>query len=121
LAREAESSTLIAPGLAVPHAILDKPGQFHLVIARARNGIVFPREKEKPHAIFVLLRSKEERTLHLRALAAIAQIVQDPIFEAKWETATDSESLRHIVLAAERRRYAEAGRLRAGAPSSTVT
>ena len=121
LAREAESSTLIAPGLAVPHAILDKPGQFHLVIARARNGIVFPREKEKPHAIFVLLRSKEERTLHLRALAAIAQIVQDPIFEAKWETSTDSESLRHIVLAAERRRYAEAGRLRAGAPSSTVT
>lgn len=119
LAREAESSTLIAPGLAVPHAILDRPGQFHLVVARARRGVVFPREREKPHAIFVLLRSKEERTLHLRALAAIAQIVQDPIFEAKWGTANDTETLRHIILAAERRRYAEAGRPRTGTPSIT--
>ncbi len=108
LDREAESSSLIAPGLAVPHFVIDKPGQFHLVIARAREGVLFPREGETPRALFVLVRSREERTFHLRALSAIAQIVQSPRFEERWETAQGPEELRRLVRAAERRRYAEA-------------
>lgn len=105
---EAEFSSLIAPGLAVPHIVVDEPGQFHMVIARARQGIAFPREHETPRALFVIVRSREERTFHLRTLSAIAQIVQDPNFETRWEEATNAEGLRRLVRAAERSRFVEA-------------
>lgn len=111
LDREVESSSMIAPGLAVPHAVVDEPGHFHLVIARARKGVSFPRERDTAHALFVIIRSREERTFHLRALAAIAQIVQEPGFESRWEGAKDTDMLRRIVIEAERRRYKEANQL----------
>jgi len=108
LEREVAFSSLITPGLAVPHVVVDRPGLFHLVIVRAQQGIVFPREKQTPHILFVLVHSQEERTFHLRALSAIAQIVQDPDFEINWERAEGPEDLRRLIRAAERHRYAEA-------------
>lgn len=107
LDRETASSTVIAPGLAIPHVLLDAPGQFHLLIARCRQGIAFPGQREDVHAVFVLVRSPDERNFHLRALAAVAQVVQDPAFEAQWLVADGPEALRKIVLEAERRRYPE--------------
>jgi mannitol/fructose-specific phosphotransferase system IIA component (Ntr-type) len=108
LKREMEFSSLITPGLSVPHIIVDRPGQFHMVIARAQQGVVFPREQQTPHTLFVLVHSQEERTFHLRALSAIAQIVQDPDFEINWEKAEGSEDLRRLIRTAERHRYADA-------------
>jgi hypothetical protein len=46
----------------------------------------------------------DERNFHLRALSAIAQIVQEPHFEEKWMAAEGEEELRDIVLLGERRR-----------------
>ncbi|GIV59326.1 MAG: hypothetical protein KatS3mg043_0415 [Rhodothermaceae bacterium] len=112
--REKEFSSLIAPGLAVPHVVIDQPGRFHMVIARARHGVVFSREGETATVLFVLVRSPEERTFHLRTLSAIAQIVQDPDFEVRWEGARDPEELRRVLRTAERRRYAEAEQARTG-------
>jgi mannitol/fructose-specific phosphotransferase system IIA component (Ntr-type) len=57
--------------------------------------------------VFVLAGSADERNFHLRALAAIAQIVQDPHFEEKWMEAKGEEALRDIVLLGERRRHEE--------------
>lgn len=108
LEREKEFSSIVAPGLAVPHVVVDEPGRFHMVIARARRGIAFPHEHETPRALFVLVRSREERTFHLRALSAIAQIAQDATFEQRWDEAEGPEALRHLVRDAERRRFGEA-------------
>ncbi|WP_435548967.1 hypothetical protein [Desulfobacterium sp. N47] len=46
----------------------------------------------------------DERNFHLRALSAIAQIVQDPYFENKRLKAKDEKSLRNIILHAKRKR-----------------
>jgi hypothetical protein len=35
-------------------------------------------------AVFVLAGTRDDRDFHLRALAGIAQIVQDPAFEKRW-------------------------------------
>jgi len=105
--RETAGSTVIAPGLAIPHVLIESNGHFHLAIARCRNGISFPGQHETVHAVFVLIRSPEERNFHLRALAAIAQVMQDPDFEARWLQAGGPEDLRRLVLQAERRRYPE--------------
>ena len=54
--------------------------------------------------LFVLVGSEDERRFHLQALAAIAQVVQRPGFEADWLAASDGEALRALVQDAERRR-----------------
>jgi Kef-type K+ transport system membrane component KefB/Trk K+ transport system NAD-binding subunit/mannitol/fructose-specific phosphotransferase system IIA component (Ntr-type) len=107
LDREELNSSVIAPGLAVPHALIDGERRFRMLIARSRDGIRFPSQEETVHAVFLLLRTQDERTFHLRALSAIAQVVQDADFEEKWMTARNSEDLRSIILSATRRRFPE--------------
>ena len=56
------------------------------------------------HILFVLVGSGGERVLHLKILAAIAQVVQNPEFDKKWLEAQSEDELRNIILLAERRR-----------------
>lgn len=105
--RETTSSTVIAPGLAIPHVLVKEKGHFHVLMARCREGIAFPNQPETVHTVFMLVRSRDEGNFYLRALAAIAQTVQDPAFEVKWLQAGGPEDLRTIVLQSERRRFLE--------------
>jgi len=102
--REKQSSTVIAPGLAIPHIVVKESGKFDILIVRCRKGIVFPDTPELVHTLFVLVGSSDERNFHLRALAAIAQIAQDKDFDKNWLKARNVEELRHIILLAERKR-----------------
>lgn len=104
-AREKESSTAISPFLAVPHIVLPGQGRFELAIARVAEGARFNAERDTVRAIFALFGSKDERTFHLQALTAIAQIVHNPEFETRWLEARSPETLRHLILLANRRRH----------------
>jgi len=104
LEREALSSTVVFPGVAIPHVIVEGHGRFELVVARCREGLRFPDQPERVHAVFVLARSEDERTFHLQALSAIAQILQREDFEQAWLMAPDAEALRRLLLESERRR-----------------
>lgn len=103
--RERESSTAISPGLAIPHVIIEGNRPFNILMTRCREGIAFSESAPMVHAVFVLAGSKNERNFHLRALSAIAQIVQDSHFERKWLRARSPQTLRDVVLRAERRRH----------------
>jgi len=102
--REKESSTVLSPGLAIPHIIIEGEHVFDVLLVRSRKGIVFSEDMPPVHAAFVLVGTRDERNYHLRALSAIAQIVQDPRFEEKWLAARGEQALRDIVLLGERRR-----------------
>ncbi|MFC1670507.1 amino acid permease [Spirochaetota bacterium] len=102
--REKESSTALTPHMAIPHVVVEGEKEFDILIARCRDGIEFSDISPHVHAIFVLAGTKDERNFHLRALSAIAQIVQDPGFEKKWMRAKTTEVLRDIVLLGKRRR-----------------
>ncbi len=104
LNREVQSSTVIRPGLAIPHILIEGEGVFRLLIARSRGGIVFPGTKEPVHTIFVLIGTMDERNYHLRALMAIAQITQETDFDERWKEARGEAELRNIILLAHRRR-----------------
>ena len=106
LEREAESSTVIGPGLAVPHVVIDGQEKFDVLLARCRKGISFPGQTHPVHAVFVLVGTKDERNFHLQALAAIGQVVQDRGFESQWLAAQGAQALRDLVLLGERRRHA---------------
>ncbi|MBU1614481.1 amino acid permease [bacterium] len=103
LEREADSSTVIRAGLAIPHIVVKGKDIFKILIIRARVGIIFP-EDNLVRTAFVLVGSIDERNLHLKVLAAIAQITQDPEFDKKWLKAGSKEDLKNILLLAKRRR-----------------
>ena len=66
--------------------------------------MTFPNISEPVYTIFALAGSSDERNFHLRALAAIAQIVQDKNFDKDWLKAKTVDQLRNILLLAERQR-----------------
>lgn len=103
--REEESHTIIRPGLAIPHIIVEGKHKFSLLLARAKEGVTFPGSSSPVHTIFVLVGTRDERNFHLRALAAIAQIAQDKDFDKNWQACRNSEELKHLVLLAERKRF----------------
>ena len=103
--REEESYTVIRPGLAIPHIIIEGKHKFSIFLVRAKEGVIFSQDSSPVHAIFVLVGTRDERNFHLRALAAIAQIAQDKDFDRVWLAARNNEELRDIVLLAERKRF----------------
>jgi amino acid transporter/mannitol/fructose-specific phosphotransferase system IIA component (Ntr-type) len=103
-ARERESSTVIAPALAVPHVVIEGEGLFDIALARSREGFAFGAQGTVVYSVFVLVGSKDERNFHLQALSAIAQIVQEPGFEKRWMAARGQQQLRDLVLLAARKR-----------------
>ncbi|HHH76740.1 MAG TPA: hypothetical protein ENL03_06925, partial [Phycisphaerae bacterium] len=106
-ARETESSTVIQPGLAIPHVIVDGRNIFDVLLFRCKGGVMFPGQDAAVHVGFVLAGSKDQRNFHLRALMAVSNIVSEPEFFRRWMTATSPEALRDIVLLSSRQRDAE--------------
>ena len=103
-AREAESSTVIQPGLAIPHMIVPGRGLFDILLMRCKAGVSFPGHDAPVHIAFMLVGSADERNFHLRALMAISHVAGEPEFFRRWMTAHGPEHLRDIVLLSKRRR-----------------
>jgi APA family basic amino acid/polyamine antiporter len=106
LHREAEGSTVVQPGIAIPHIIVDGENKFDILLIRARDGIDFPHAKDPVKIMFILAGSKDERNYHLRALMAIAQIAQEKQFEQRWLAARGIEGIRNLILLSKRTRDA---------------
>jgi len=104
LAREKESSTVLKPGLAIPHVVVEAEHLFDILLIRCKEGIVFSELNPPVTTAFVLIGSPDERNFHLKALMAIAHIVQEPDFERRWFQAESVEQLRDIVLLSSRKR-----------------
>ncbi|MDD4956344.1 MAG: amino acid permease [Candidatus Omnitrophica bacterium] len=103
--REKQASTVLMPGLAVPHIIIEGTGKFSILLARCRGGVTFPGAREKVHIIFVIAGTRDERSFHLKALSAIAELSQNPHFFDKWIKAGDPEELRDMILLGQRKRH----------------
>lgn len=104
LAREAEVGTVVQPGFAIPHVVVEGEGKFDVVLVRAVEGIEFPHSPEPVKIMFFLAGSQDERNYHLRALMAIAQIAQEKDFEKQWLAARDIEGIRNLILLSTRQR-----------------
>ena len=107
LERERETSTIVHPGLAIPHIIVEGQGIFKLLLVRAVNGIIFSDLHPPVKTVFVLVGSRDERNYHLRALMTIAHIVEETDFEKRWSEAGDIEQLRDVILLSRRKRMPE--------------
>jgi amino acid transporter len=104
LHREAEGGTVIQPGLAIPHIVVEGENKFDILLIRAVDGIDFPHAPDPVRIMFVLAGSKDERNYHLRALMAIAQIAQEKDFKQRWFAARDTAAIRNLILLSTRKR-----------------
>ena len=103
--RESQGSTEIEPGIAVPHIVVKGEGVFDVLMARAKEGIVFDKNMPPVKTAFLLIGSKDERNFHLRTLSAFAQTIQDKHFMDKWLAAKSDAALRDIILLGQRKRH----------------
>jgi len=106
LHREAEGGTVIQPGFAIPHIVVEGQHKFNVLLVRARDGINFPHAPDAVRIMFVLAGSRDERNYHLRALMAIAQVAQEKDFEKRWLAARNTEAIRNLILLSTRKRDA---------------
>jgi len=106
LHREAEGGTVVQPGFAIPHIVVEGEKKFDILLVRAVDGIDFPHAQDPVRIMFVLAGSGDERNYHLRALMAIAQIAQEKDFEKRWFAARDDDAIRNLLLLSARKRDA---------------
>ncbi len=80
LARENEIPTIVAPGIAMPHARLDSIDNIVVGIATSKKGIVYDRDHaNQPIKLIILtLAPKDAPGAYLRAMSSLAKICQDP-------------------------------------------
>jgi len=104
LHREAEGGTVVQPGFAIPHIVVEGENRFDILLVRARDGIEFPDTPDPVKIMFVMAGSRDERNYHLRALMAIAQIAQEKDFEKRWFAARDKAAIRNLLLLSARKR-----------------
>ncbi len=90
LRREAESSTCLGGGLALPHGILPESVPMMGVMALSRDGLDFETPDGRPvHCMVLLGTSEAERDRHLQVLAGLARtvgiddVIQSQLFNAK--------------------------------------
>ena len=104
LLREGQGGTVVQPGFAIPHIIVEGENKFDILLVRAKDGINFSSTAEPIRIMFILAGTKDQRNYHLRALMAIAQIAQGTSFEHRWLTARDTQAIRNIILLSTRKR-----------------
>jgi PTS system nitrogen regulatory IIA component len=79
LAREEAVSTVIAPGIAVPHARLQGIEQLIIGVATSRSGINFgPKEAEQVKLVMLILAPKAKPALYLQAVSSVSKICGEP-------------------------------------------
>ena len=80
LNREKEMSTVVAPGIAMPHARLDAFENIVVGIVTSQNGIIY--DKNRPDKLIKLiiltLVPKNAPGAYLQAISSLAKICQDP-------------------------------------------
>ena len=88
--REAQGSTCLGGGLAVPHGILPEGEAMVGVMALSERGLAFDTPDERPvHCIVLLATVPGERDRHLQVLAALARTIgtdrafQDQLFQSE--------------------------------------
>lgn len=103
--REEMGETAISQFAAIPHILLEEPNTFDIMIIKSNQGISFSRKSPKVKGIFIIAGSRNKRNDHLRALAAIAGIVQEKGFQKRWQTASSENQIRDLILLSKRKRH----------------
>jgi PTS system fructose-specific IIC component len=94
LKREADQSTGIGGGVAIPHAVYPELDSTIIELAFSKKGIDFLSLDEKPvHTVFLLLSPPASSGTHIKLLARIARLMRQPDILSELLSASSAEEV----------------------------
>lgn len=99
--RERGMPTLLARGLAAPHARLDEIREFVLVFARSEEGIPVPGRDERAHLLFIMVTPGRDPRVQLRLLARVAGLLDSEYVVDRLREAENAEQVVEVLRAAD--------------------
>ncbi|MBC8530960.1 PTS fructose transporter subunit IIABC [Gehongia tenuis] len=107
-AREAESTTGVGEGVAIPHAktdAVDRPGLAAMIV---RDGVDFASLDGQPaHLFFLIAAPNTEENVHLEVLSRLSMLLMDEKFRSDLMAAPDAAAFLQVVDAAEKEKFGE--------------
>src|SRR5262249_26748109 len=102
--REEAGSTIISPGLAVPHARISGIRRLKAAVGLCPQGIIDSKSKAEPVRIFVLfLGPADNMKEHLGFLAAVSALFQRPGFMTELLKQTTPDSVLSLITQEEKK------------------
>ena len=103
LAREAQTSTGLGDGIAMPHAKNAAVKEATVLFAKSQAGVDYEALDGQPTYLFFMIAAPEgANDTHLQALAALSRQLIDPDFVAQLKTATTPEEIQNAFAQAEK-------------------
>lgn len=98
LAREAVSATILAPGVALPHARIAGLPRLHVAIATSAAGIPFAADRPPARLVILMLVPLEQPAIYLQALRSLEPVVREEAEERSVSRlASAGEVMRHFA------------------------
>lgn len=107
LAREAQSSTAIEAGIAVPHAKSEAVKRPGLAAMTLDTGVDYGAMENKPSDLFFMIAAPMDGNLHLEILSRLMVLLMDGDFTARLRAATTVEEFMKAIDEAEGAKYGE--------------
>ena len=109
LAREAQSSTAIEAGIAVPHAKSDAVSNPGLAAMTLTQGVDYGAMDKQPSDLFFMIAAPLDGNLHLEILSRLMVLLMDPDFTSGLRAAKTAEEFLAVIDKAEAAKYGEVG------------
>lgn len=108
LAREAQTSTGLGDGIAMPHAKNKAVKEATVLFAKSNKGVDYEALDGQPTYLFFMIAAPEgANDTHLQALAALSRLLIDGDFVAKLKEAKTPDEVQNLFQAAEDAKEAE--------------
>lgn len=105
LAREAQSSTAIEAGLAVPHAKSESVKKPSLAAMTLQQGVDYGAMDSQPSDLFFMIAAPMDGDVHLEILSRLMVLLMDPDFAAELRTAKTPQAFMAAIDKAETAKY----------------
>ncbi|MDH4163369.1 MAG: PTS sugar transporter subunit IIA [Nitrospirota bacterium] len=97
--REAQGSTGIGEGIAIPHAKSSSISEMVVAFGRSSTGVDFHSLDGKPAYLFFVLVSPEDRPAeHLKTLARISRVMRNPALRDELRKSSAGTDMRQLIL-----------------------
>lgn len=102
LAREAQTSTGLGDGIAMPHAKNQAVNEATVLFAKSKTGVNYEALDGQPTYLFFMIAAPEgANDTHLQALAALSRLLIDPEFVEKLKKAPTADAVQQLFAEAE--------------------
>ena len=105
LAREAQSSTAIEAGIAVPHAKSDCVRNPSLAACTLKQGVDYGAMDGQPSDLFFMIAAPMDGDLHLEILSHLMVLLMDPAFVGELHGAPDAKTFLEVIDRYETAKY----------------